>query len=71
MVAERPVGHLLDTAVVEPVDLLLATVVVEPVGTLVMVEMTGALDIFLVIPAHVMEVVKQDQEVEVAEVEQV
>ena len=34
VVAERPVGHLLDTAVVEPVDLLLATVVVEPVGLL-------------------------------------
>jgi len=34
VVAERPVGHLLDTAVVEPVDLLLATVVVEPVGHL-------------------------------------
>lgn len=33
-VVERPVGHLLDTAVVEPADLLLATVVVEPVDLL-------------------------------------
>lgn len=34
VVVERPVGHLLDTAVVEPADLLLATVAVEPVDLL-------------------------------------
>lgn len=60
VVAERPVGHLLDTAVVEPVGLLLATVAAERVDLLQDTAAVGRADLLLAtVAVHLLQAIIQ------------